>query len=99
MRNKSLISTILTLLMLTPVTAQRPQTPAPTPTSGTVTFKTNSNLVIVNVSAKDKNGMPVEGLKGEDFTVMEDGKPQKISVFEYQRIASKPEPPKDVTLE
>ena len=34
----------------------------------------------------------MEGLKADDFIVLEDGKPQKISVFEYQRISSKPEP-------
>src|SRR5271157_3891060 len=44
------------------------------------TFKANANLVIVNVSATDKAGLPVEGLKAEDFTVLEDGKPQKVSV-------------------
>ena len=31
--------------------------------------------------------------------MLEDGKPQKISVFEYQRISSKPEPPKELTLD
>ena len=41
----------------------------------------------------------MEGLKAEDFTVLEDGKPQKISVFEYQRISSKPEPLKQLTLD
>ncbi len=64
-----------------------------------VTFKANSNLVIVNVSAKDKGGLPVEGLKAEDFTVLEDGKPQKVAVFEYQRISAKPEPLKELTLD
>ena len=63
------------------------------------TFKANANLVIVNVSATDKAGMPVAGLKAEDFTVLEDGKPQKVSVFEYQRISSKPEPLKELTLD
>jgi len=92
MRNKSLISTLLTMMLL-PVTAQQPAAQAP------VTFKANSNLVIVNVSAKDKGGLPVEGLKAEDFTVLEDGKPQKVSVFEYQRISSKPEPLKEITLD
>ena len=43
--------------------------------------------------------MPVEGLKADDFIVLEDGKPQKISVFEYQRISAKPEPLKEVTLD
>ena len=64
-----------------------------------VTFKANSNLVIIDVSAKDKGGLAVEGLKAEDFTVLEDGKPQKVSVFEYQRISSKPEPPPELKLE
>jgi VWFA-related protein len=63
------------------------------------TFKANANLVIVNVSATDKAGLPVAGLKAEDFTVLEDGKPQKVSVFEYQRISSKPEPLKQLTLD
>ena len=63
MRNKNLISSLLTFLMLVPAVAQQPAAPS------TVTFKANSNLVIVNVSAKDKGGLPVEGLKAEDFTV------------------------------
>ncbi|MCX6629766.1 MAG: VWA domain-containing protein [Candidatus Solibacter sp.] len=88
MRNKSLISTLLTLLMLWPAAAQTP-----------VTFKANANLVIINVSAKDKGGLPVEGLKAEDFAVMEDGKPQKVSVFEYQRISAKPEPVSELKLD
>ncbi len=53
--------------------------------AGAVTFKANTNLVIVDVTAKDKAGMAIEGLKAEDFTVLEDGKPQKISVFEFQK--------------
>src|ERR1035438_2792098 len=60
------------------------------------TFKANANLVIVNVSATDKAGVPDAGLKAEDFIGLEDGKPQKVSVFEYQRISSKPEPLKEI---
>ena len=44
------------------------------------------NLVIVDVTVKDKAGKPIEGLKQSDFAVLEDGKPQKISVFEYQKL-------------
>lgn len=51
-----------------------------------VTFQTTTQLVIVNVVVKDGNGDPIEGLKASDFTVTEDGKPQKIQVFEYQRL-------------
>ncbi len=50
------------------------------------TFKTNTNLVIVNVAIKDKSGKAIEDLKKEQFTLFEDGKPQQIAVFELQRL-------------
>ncbi|HTM47648.1 MAG TPA: VWA domain-containing protein [Bryobacteraceae bacterium] len=53
-----------------------------------VVFKAESNLVIVDVAVKDKAGNPIEGLKKEDFTVLEDGKPQSVSVFEFQKLAN-----------
>src|ERR1700683_3510994 len=49
-------------------------------------FKTNTNLVIVNVSVKDKSGKAIEDLKKDQFTLLEDGKPQQIAVFELQRL-------------
>ncbi|MGD1071492.1 MAG: VWA domain-containing protein [Bryobacteraceae bacterium] len=73
------------------------QTSPPAPP--TPVFTTNSNLVIVDVTIKDKSGKPIEGLKREDFTVLEDGKSQKISVFEYQRITMESEPPPTLTLD
>ncbi|MDQ6758907.1 MAG: VWA domain-containing protein, partial [Acidobacteriota bacterium] len=54
------------------------------------TFKTNTNLVIVNISVKDKSGKLIDNLKKEDFVVYEDNKPQTISVFEVERLASAP---------
>jgi len=56
-------------------------------------FESNVQLVVVNVSAKDKSGKPIQGLKASDFTVSEDGKPQKISVFEFQRLEEEAAPP------
>ena len=50
------------------------------------TFRTNTNLVIVNVAIKDKSGKPIEDLKKDQFTLLEDGKPQQIAVFELQRL-------------
>jgi VWFA-related protein len=47
----------------------------------TPVFRTNANLVVVDVVVRDK-GQPVHGLKAADFQIREDGKEQKISVFE-----------------
>jgi VWFA-related protein len=42
--------------------------------------------VLVTVFARDKQGKPLAGLKKEDFTLLENGKPQKISVFDFQNL-------------
>ena len=60
------------------------------------TFRTNTNLVIVNVAIKDKSGKPIEDLKKDQFTLLEDGKPQQISVFELERLNSDTLPPLEV---
>ena len=52
------------------------------------TFQTQSNLVIVNVSVRDKSGQLIENLKKEDFTVLEDDRPQNVSVFEIEHLNS-----------
>jgi len=51
-----------------------------------VKFEATSQLVVVNVAAKDKSGKPIEGLTASDFTITEDGKAQAVKVFEYQRL-------------
>src|SRR5262249_44108685 len=57
---------------------------------GEYKFRVESQLVLVNVVARDKSGKPVTDLKREDFTVLEDGKPQKISSFDFENLDSKP---------
>jgi VWFA-related protein len=54
---------------------------------------TNVNLVIVDLSVKDKAGNVMSNLKMGDFTLLEDGKPQKISVFQFQKLDSDEPPP------
>src|ERR1019366_6766245 len=49
-------------------------------------FEATTQLVVVNISAKDKSGEAMVGLKTSDFTVTEDGKAQQIKVFEFQRL-------------
>ncbi len=56
----------------------------PTPT---FTLKVNTDIVLTNVIARDKKtGAIVKDLKVSDFTVLENGKPQKIASFDYQSV-------------
>src|SRR5271155_5831957 len=49
-----------------------------------------SDLVLVNVTVRDKNGKFVEGLKPENFTILEDNKPQKILSFDVENVDAIP---------
>src|ERR1035437_867300 len=89
------------IIALASLTAAGQQTPAPQapalpttrPAAGMTTFKAEASLVVVDVTVKDKAGKLIEDLKGSDFTLLEDGKPQKISVFEFEKLATDPAPP------
>ena len=50
------------------------------------TFQTSTQLVIETVAVKDKQGNPVQGLAAKDFTITEDGVPQEIRFFEFQKL-------------
>jgi VWFA-related protein len=60
--------------------AQQSLPEAPTPHPETVIHST-VRLVQVSVVVEDKKGNPVTDLKPEDFTVLDEGKPQKIAFF------------------
>jgi Ca-activated chloride channel family protein len=47
-------------------------------------IRVDVRLVNVFVNVTDANGSPVGGLTKDDFTIAEDGHPQKIAVFEKQ---------------
>ncbi len=72
-----------------------PQAPAPPLITAT------TRLVQVSVIAKE-NGEPAAGLKAEDFTILVDGRPQKISYFTAEStgpspVANAPLPPHTFT--
>ena len=56
------------------------------------TFKSTSNLVIFDVTVRDKSGKEITNLEKNDFILVEDGKQQAISVFELQRLGSQIQP-------
>jgi VWFA-related protein len=85
---KTIFATCLAWILAASAQQQTPvqQQPNAPLQKQTYKFETTTQLVVVNVSAKDKNGKPIENLKASDFTITEDGKPQQIKVFEYQRL-------------
>jgi VWFA-related protein len=50
------------------------------------TFRVQSDLVLVNVTVRDKSGNLMLGLKAGDFTVLEDNKPQKVVSFDIENV-------------
>src|SRR5438477_9597852 len=49
-------------------------------------IKVSTEIVLVNVVARDKQGNFVKNLRPQDFTVQEDGKAQKIESFDREQI-------------
>ena len=50
-------------------------------------FKAETDLVLVNVTVREKKtGAPLRNLKQEDFTVLEDGKPQRVTSFDFEQV-------------
>ena len=66
--------------------AQQPPQNAANGPEANLKFATTTQLVVEDVLIKGKDGKPILGLKPTDFTITEDGKPQKISVFEFQTL-------------
>ncbi len=53
-------------------------------------LKTVTRLVVVDVVVTDNKGAPISDLIADNFTVLEDGKPQKIRVFNFQHPTAAP---------
>src|ERR1039458_5262482 len=70
-----------------PAIVSAQQAPADVPS---ITIRANTRLVIVDVVVTNKKGQPITGLKAEDFTLEENGKRQKVSVFVPPELANGP---------
>ena len=76
---------------LTLAAPQRPPTPAAA--AAPLTFGSEVELVTVDAVAVDNKGVPITGLRREDFTVSEEGTRQPIVSFEAIRPPATPPPP------
>lgn len=54
------------------------------------TVRVTTRLVLVDIIVTDKDGRPVADLKRDDFTLLEDGKPQPISIFSFEPASTAP---------
>lgn len=81
--------------------AQQPQAPPPAPTApqsarpnaapteDEEVVRINANLVQLDAVVTDKKGQPVPDLRAEDFEVLEDGRPQRVTYLSY--VAAQPD--------
>ena len=50
-------------------------------------FRSSQNLILVDVTVRDKKGQQVDGLTAADFEVLENGKPQEVVSFAHEKVA------------
>lgn len=72
----------LSVKVLPDARAQQPDAPP----QAVPAIRATSELVLVNVVARDKKGNLIRDLKEQDFTVLEDGQKQKIASFDFENI-------------
>jgi VWFA-related protein len=73
---RTLAEALVLLLVSSSVVSQQ--------SSNDYTFRAKTELVLVNVTVRDRNGNLVRDLKREDFTVLEDNKPQQVISFDLE---------------
>lgn len=74
-RRNRLYPSVLALAILASSLSISGQEPAPR-------FRVSSNMILVDVRVLDSRGLPVTGLKREDFKVFEEGIPQSVVYFQ-----------------
>jgi VWFA-related protein len=91
MRYSALALFVTAALLQSPILSGQAQQPPG------VTFQVEVNYVDVDVVVTDDQGRFVTGLTRDDFTVLEDGKPQKIDTFSLVEIPV--EKPDEIVVE
>ena len=79
------------VILATLGTCAIPAAQAPTQTPSR--FRSGIDLVTVDVVVLDGSGNPVQGLTRQDFTVLEDGRPQQVTEFQSVELPPPPQTP------
>ena len=78
------------LTLILAASAQQPQQAPKNQQPGAFRFRVETEIVLVNAVVRDKQGAPITDLKAADFTLLEDGKPQRILSFDYENLDTTP---------
>ncbi|MGA2813376.1 MAG: VWA domain-containing protein [Candidatus Acidiferrum sp.] len=65
---------------------RQPPPPVQQEEQGVSPIRVNSELVLVNVVARDRKGNLIRDLKKEDFSLFEDNKQQRVSTFDFEDV-------------
>ncbi len=76
-------SLMLSVLVVAAQQQQPNATSAPAPQQP---IRVTTQMVVEEVTVKDKSGKPIEGLTANDFSLTEDGVSQTLSFVEFQRL-------------
>jgi hypothetical protein len=61
------------------------------------TLRSTTHLIEVSVVAQTKQGAPVTGLTQQDFTLLDEGRPEKIAFFRIETTPSSPAKPRPLS--
>jgi VWFA-related protein len=86
----------VSILVLAAALAAQQQPPTPQEPQ---TFRSRVTVVPVDVRVVDRSGKPITDLKQEDFTIIEDGVPQKVVHFSFQMLTPVTGPVDDTPLD
>jgi VWFA-related protein len=82
--------TLVVLLAASLLLAQNPQNPPASAGKEPYKLSVTTQLVTLNLTARDKDGNPIAGLKPADLVLTEDGRKQKVAILEFQKLDNTP---------
>ena len=83
---RKLLSIVASVLIVSSSGFAQAQDAQQPPQQSQYRVRVTTELVLVNVVARDKKGNLIRDLKKDDFTLFEDGKRQTVSTFDFENV-------------